>query len=122
MILIHFLDPMVAELRKFWSGIVLTCSNGRSKLVKCALLCVACDLPAGRKTCRFLGHNARLGCSRCYKEFSGGFGTTDYSGFDRENWLKHDGKEHRRIGMGASPQCQNRNGKNHRLDFDIRLS
>ena len=95
-----FLDPMAEELRKFWSGIVLMCRNGRSKLVKCALLCVACDLPAGRKTCGFLGHNASFGCSRCYKAFSGGFGSTDYSGFDRENWPKRDGKEHRRIGMG----------------------
>lgn len=50
-------------------------------------MCVSCDLPAGRKLCGFLGHSARLSCSRCYKEFSGGVGDKDYSGFDRQNWL-----------------------------------
>ena len=49
-------------------------------------MCVACDIPAGRKICGFLGHNARLGCSRCLKEFLGGIGSKDYSGFDRQNW------------------------------------
>ena len=83
-----------------WRGKVLTCRNGKNKLVKCAPLCVACDLPAGRKTCGFLGHSARFGCSRSFKSFPGGFGNTDYSGFDRESWPKRDGKQHRRIGMG----------------------
>lgn len=53
--------------------------------VKLALTCVACDIPASRKVCGFLGHKASLGCNKCYKKFNVQFGKpTDYSGFDRE--------------------------------------
>ena len=38
-------------------------------LMKAALLCVACDIPAARKVCGFLGHMAKLGCSKCTKVF-----------------------------------------------------
>lgn len=67
-----FLSPLVNELLQFWDGIDLSIHSvsGKRK-VRCALLCVACDLPAGRKVCGFLGHTAKYGCSRCYKEFSG---------------------------------------------------
>ena len=37
--------------------------------MKAALLCVACDIPAARKVCGFLGHMAKLGCSKCTKVF-----------------------------------------------------
>ena len=57
-------------------------------------MCVSCDLPAGRKVCGFLGHGARLGCSRCFKVFSGAVGSMDYSGFDRHNWCAHTRAEH----------------------------
>ena len=55
-------------------------------LIRCALLCVACDLPAGRKVCGFLGHSATLGCSRCLKAFPGAVGCKNYSGFNRSLW------------------------------------
>lgn len=38
------------------------------------------------KTCGFLGHTARLGCSKCKKQFTGGFGNSDSSGFDHSSW------------------------------------
>lgn len=57
-------------------------------------MCESCDIPAGRKICGFLGHGARLGCMRCYKEFLGKPGTMDYSGFDRENWPPQTREEH----------------------------
>ena len=62
-----FLEPMVNDLLKLWNGVVLCVAavNCR-KQIRCVLLCVACDLPAGRKVCGFLGHNVHLGCSRCY--------------------------------------------------------
>lgn len=47
--------------------------------VRCALVCVACDLPAGRKTCGFLSYNAHFGCSHCWKEFPGPVGSVDFS-------------------------------------------
>ena len=61
-----FLQPLVSELLDFWDGVPMSVHghDGLQK-VKCALLCVASDLPAARKVCGFLGHSARLGCSRC---------------------------------------------------------
>ena len=50
--------------------------------VRCALCCT-CDIPAGCKVCGFLGHNARLGCFKCLKQFEGGVGPINFSGFDR---------------------------------------
>lgn len=66
-----FLEPFVEELLKFWRGVELDVAGSGKKIFRCALLCCACDLPAGRKVCGFLGHSARLGCSRCLKEFPG---------------------------------------------------
>lgn len=53
-------------------------------MVRCTVLC---DFPAGQKLCGFLGHSAKLGCSKCYKEFPGSVGVMNYSGFDRNEWL-----------------------------------
>lgn len=93
-----FLDPMVDELMKFWPGRRLTCGDQQqTKMFNCALLCVACDIPAGRKVCGFMGHNAHYACYRCFKWFPGDFGNIDFSGFDRENWPK---LIHRRVAMG----------------------
>ena len=69
------------------------------KIVRCALLCVSCDLPAGRKVCGFLGHGAHIGCSRCLKRFSGGIGAMDFSGFDRENWALRSASEHKTFAL-----------------------
>lgn len=93
-----YLHPLVNELLSFWEGINLqvnTASGVIEEKVRCALLCVACDLPAGRKACGFLACNARLGCSRCLKEFSGGVGNQDFSGFERSNWHARTDAEHR---------------------------
>ena len=69
--------------------------EGITRNIRCLLLCVACDIPAGRKVCGFLGHMANLGCSKCYKKFSGSVGHKDYSGFDRGNWISRSGRKHR---------------------------
>lgn len=83
-----FLRPLVGELLDFWNGIAMDFYGETSmQTVRCALICIACDMPASRKTCGFLGHSARLGCSRCKKEFPGGIGNKDYSGFDRSQWI-----------------------------------
>ena len=47
--------------------------------------------------CGFLGHNARLGCSHCWTEFSGTVGSMDFSGFDREQWCLRSGSEHKQL-------------------------
>ena len=64
--------------------------------VRCALLGVSCDIPAGRK-CGFVGHSAKLGCSRCVKQFGGTFGNIDYSGFDRASWQPRSAPDHRDV-------------------------
>ena len=53
-----------------------------------------------RKICGFLNHNATFGCNKCFKKFShypsgNGGQLTDYSGFDRENWLLRTNAHHR---------------------------
>ena len=93
-----YLEPLVEELNKLWTGINFTVNTNKENVtvtVKAALLCVACDLPAGRKVCGFLGHNATVGCSRCLKEFPGKVGSKNFSGFDRSKWKKQDIIKHR---------------------------
>ena len=93
-----FLEPLISDLLELWSGIELNVRSFNCKMkIRCALVCVACDLPAGRKTCGFLSYNARFGCSRCWKQFSGCVGSMDFSGFDRENWRERTGAEHREL-------------------------
>ena len=90
-----YLRPLVDELLQLWNGLnMVVYGELTSKLVKCALLCGTCDIPAGRKAFGFLGHGARLGCSRCYKEFPGSVGNIDYSGFHQETWPKRSRKSH----------------------------
>lgn len=94
----NFLFPLVSELQQFWKGVMLPVHSPTGVVqqkVKCALMCISCDLPAGRKVCGFLSHNARLGCSKCLKEFTGPIGSQNYSGFDRSQWLPRCDKDHR---------------------------
>ena len=61
-----------------------------------ALLLVACDVPAARKLCGFLGHGAKRGCSKCQKEFISRehFGDKmNFGGF--EHRLHRTNEEHR---------------------------
>ena len=90
-----FMEPFVIDLLRFWSGVELNVESlGCRKLIRCALLCVACDIPAGRKVCGFLGHNVHLGCSRCLNFFSGTVGSMNFAGFDRDNWPCRSGTRH----------------------------
>ena len=43
-----YLTPLVCELLKLWSGVCFQFSD--RIMIRGALLCVGCDLPAGRKT------------------------------------------------------------------------
>ena len=52
-------------------------------LVRAALICLSCDLPATRKVCGFAGHSAAMGCSKCLKRFPSLLNKLDYSGYDR---------------------------------------
>lgn len=53
-----YIEPELSELCTGVTMQVRTALGVSSEIVRCALLCVACDLPAGRKLCGFLGHSA----------------------------------------------------------------
>ena len=93
-----YLKPLVDELNELWDGKELKLYNATStKLVRCALLCAACDLPAGRKLCGFLSYSAHKGCSRCLKDFKGTVRDMNYSGFERDTWSKRNVVEQRQV-------------------------
>ena len=99
-----FLRPLVSELLRFFDGIEMNVvDEGAMCMIKCVLLCITCDIPAGRKVCGFMGHSAKLGCSKCYKQFTGLFGSNYFSGFNITNWTPHTEKKHR---ANAKKICQ----------------
>ena len=82
-----YLRPLVEELLELWQGIFVA-GPGVFVPLRCALLCVSCDLPATRKVCGFTSFSSLHGYSKCMKEFScERFGTKlDYSGYERNTW------------------------------------
>ena len=65
-----YLEPFVDELKEFWSGVNLTLPSDNNITVRVCLICVTCDVPAIWKVCGFVGHKARLGCSKCLCKFN----------------------------------------------------
>ena len=115
-----FLKPLVQELKLFWNGhyMKLAMQSGiQEKMVKCAFLCISCDLPAVRKTCGFLSHSAALGCSKCMKKFPGTVGSMNYSGFNRSEWPKIN-NETRRANVKIVEQNQPGRKRNQNLAVD----
>ena len=113
----NFLVPIVDELKALWRGIrLLTSESSLFPLTfRAALLCASSDIPASRKLCGFLSHSAKLGCSRCFNEFPGGFGEKkNYSGFERDTWeTRTDEKQRRRV---ARVQRAKSNAERKRLE------
>ena len=62
-----------------------------------ALLCFVSDILATRKICGFPNFNGKFGCSKCLKTFSCEHfsGPTDYSGYNRENWIPRSQNYHK---------------------------
>ena len=104
-----YLNPLVKELLQLWGSVEMHVNYSGKVLVRGALLCVACDIPACRKVCGFLGHNANLGCSKCLKVFPG-FGAKDYSGFDRNLWPQRSLAEHRQ-NIDKINECTTKTGR-----------
>ena len=92
-----FLQPLVDDLLQLWSGVEMKTYNKVPVIVRAALLCVGCDIPAARKVPGFLGHRATKGCSRCQLSFpTDHFGEkADYTNFNRALWEKSDNASHR---------------------------
>lgn len=92
----QYLRPLVKELLELYSGVKMTvCGKEEIQVIRCVLIGVPCDMPAGRKACGFLSHSALLGCTKCTKVFPGSVGNKDYSGHDRDNWKARTNEDHR---------------------------
>ena len=75
-----YLTPLITELLTAWNvGFPLNVPHPTGQdmqtVIRVALTCVACDIPASRKVCGFLGHRATLGCNNS--------SWTNYARFDR---------------------------------------
>ena len=92
-----YLAPFVDELKQLWAGVLMQSFSGTQVVVRAALICTACNIPASRKVSGFVGHNAFRACSRCLKSFpTTSFGEKpDYTGFDRTNWPPRYNEVHR---------------------------
>ena len=109
-----YLHPLVKELNQLWDGVIMQCASGIPVVVRAALICTACDIPAARKVSGFLGHSAYRACSRCLKPFpTKAFGEkADFSGFDRSLWpprLKEShfrhAKQHKNARLGREKKA-----------------
>lgn len=91
-----YLTPLVLELEDAWrEGFNVISPEGVTITVRLALSCVSCDIPASRKVCGFLGHNASLGCNKCFKKFDVTFANrSNFSGYDREKWVSRNKDDH----------------------------
>lgn len=88
-----FLAPLVEELQEFWEGVpILLGPANKTMIIRLAVICIACDIPAVRKICGFASHSATLACSKCKHTF------TDElrSDFDRSEWEKRTLEQHRK--------------------------
>lgn len=119
-----YLEPLVDELIKLWSGVIFKDHNGHSTIVRAALLCSSCDIPASRKVCGFVGHNAFKACSKCSLSFpTASFGENpDFSNFDKTQWDCRQSTEHRIIAE-RHRKCNTRsNQKSLEREYGVRYS
>ena len=90
-----YLKPLIYELNHAWlHGIEVSSNDCIPINVKVALSCVTCDIPASRKVCGFLSHNAAMGCNKCLKKFPVSDRKTCYCGFDEEEWTLRTLEQH----------------------------
>ena len=64
----HYLTPLIDDFLDFWNhGVCFTCTEGYHQgcLVRCALVCIVCDLPAARKTAGFAASSHNRFCVIC---------------------------------------------------------
>ena len=112
--------PHISDLLLLWHGVTFETSNCSKRLIRAALLCVACDLPAGRKVCGFLSYTANLDCSRCYCSFgTSRFGHNDYSGLEQHQWIFRTKFVKHRKDVDTVKGCLTKTEKDHSTDADI---
>ena len=96
-----FLQPFIKELLSLWRGVVMSTAQGLQVLVRAAILCCGCDVPAARKVCGFKSCSAYMGCSKCLLPFpTAVFGEkADYTNTDRSQWTPRNLQEHKQIAL-----------------------
>ena len=92
-----YLAPLVLELENAYHGWSIPVKHDQFKTVsvRACIGCVTCDVPATRKVCGFLGHTARLGCSKCLKVFPvSAFGEKpNFAGYNTDNWIPRSAED-----------------------------
>ena len=117
-----YLEPLVDELKEFWSGVNITLPSGNNITVRVCLICITCDVPAIRKVCGFVGHKARLGCSKCLCEFNHLQGGGLQCSGNLEEWDLRNLKQHRQQ-CEKSLRCKSYNAlKKFSAKFGARFS
>jgi hypothetical protein len=78
----HYLTPLVDDFLNFWHpGVRFSHTDGykHGRLVRCAIVCIVCDLPAARKTSGFGPSSHSHFCAICHcTRQSHGYGDIDY--------------------------------------------
>ena len=110
-----YLAPMIKDLQDLWKGVDMKLPTG-NKVVRAALLCTGCDIPASKKLCGFRGFGSSRGCNRCFKPFEGAGFHKSYADFDRNLWPKHTNLEHRQRAENATTL-----GEKERLEVEYGL-
>ena len=91
-----YLLPFIGELQQYYMEGVKVLSPQKVEItIRIMLSCISCDFLASRKLCGFLGHNAKLGCNKCYKMFVDQDNNINFSGYDRHTWVKRTAEKHR---------------------------
>lgn len=83
----HYLTPLVSELLEFWHPGVQFSRTHKfpgGRLVRCALICVVCDLPAARKTGGFAASSHNHFCAICHcTRKKQGYNNLNYGSWER---------------------------------------
>jgi len=112
----HFLRPLVDHFLQFWQpGIRYSRTHGhpQGRLVRCAIVCVVCDLPAARKTSGFVSSAHHHFCSVCdCTRKANGYGDTNPSAWKRRTnrSCRQSAKQFRRAGPSAGENIANQTG------------
>ncbi|OAD65474.1 hypothetical protein PHYBLDRAFT_120079, partial [Phycomyces blakesleeanus NRRL 1555(-)] len=120
----NYLCPLVDELMLLYKGITIDTYNCSGALVRAALLMVACDIPAARKTCGFTSHNSTCACYKCNRQFARIDGTTavNYFGLKFLEWVgctKEENRRHANLWKNAKTLTER---KRLEIENGVRLS
>ena len=119
-----YLQPLVNDLLTLWKGVVMISAFGTPVIVRAALICTSCDIPASRKVSGFVGHSAYRACSKCLKAFpTEHFGEKpDYSGTERNSWTPRCMDSHYEHAMQYKNACTQEQRKDIEHKFGCRYS